>query len=85
MPDSRTHPTPAVLNAVDCVDQLQTIQDALLGLESLIEPCFGSDHKRLNIDRAHLYALVATVNTRFVLDLDTARQAVQACCDGGAA
>lgn len=85
MPDCHATPTTLLLYAADCVDNLVSIQDAMLGLESLLEPTFGKAESLLKIERSHLYALLTTVNTRFVLDLKTARQALQACRVGGAA
>lgn len=74
---SAAHSVP-VLELVDAVDDLQTTQDALLGLETLIEAPFGSDAKLLKVERDQLYALVAVVNTRMVLSLDRLRQALRA-------
>lgn len=85
MPDSHATPMTLLLRAADCVDNLVAIQDALLGIESLVEPTFGQDKLQLKIDRGHLHALLCAVNTRFVLELATARKALMECRPVGAA
>lgn len=89
---AQTHGAPApspshsaLITVADRIDDLKNSQHALLGLEALIEPPFGADAKLLKIDRAHLWALIAAVNTRLMLDLSAAETAATTALEGARA